>query len=183
MLRPEDCGPDTRSSPARPAASTPLERLQHATTWSSGGWCRRGGLPAGQGPAAGEGRTPHDPVARPARRCAARGAGAGRGGGVAREPLFGLPGLRLHLLVAARSRSSAAWSRASALAWAWSRAAARWASPAWAACNAASACPARASAARTLGVVHGKAGDPLTLGLLDHLLGGVGHPRRGCVAP
>jgi len=31
------------------------------------------------------------------------------------------------------------------------------------------------------GVVHGKAGDPLTVGLLDNLLGEVGHPRRGCL--
>jgi hypothetical protein len=65
---------------------------------------------------------------------------------------------------AARSRSSAAWSRASARWFALVggplprvgsglgvlKAAARWASPVWAVCNAASACPARASAARTL---------------------------------
>jgi hypothetical protein len=80
---------------------------------------------------------------------------------VAREPLFGLSGLRLHLLV---GRAVAfvgglvpGIGEVVALvggplprvgsAWAWSRAAARWASLAWAVCNAASACPA---AARTL---------------------------------
>ena len=31
-------------------------------------------------------------------------------------------------------------------------------------------------------LVHGKAGDPLTLGLLDNLLGEAGHPPRGCLA-
>ena len=83
---------------------------------------------------------------------------------MAREPLFGLPGLRLHLLV---GRAVAFVGGlvpgigevvalvggplprvGSGLGVA--RAAACWASPAWAACNAASACPARASAARTL---------------------------------
>ena len=91
------------------------------------------------------------------------GRGAGRGGGVAREPLFGLPGLRLHLLVGRAVAfvgglvpASARWSLVGGplprvgSAWASSRAAARRASPAWAACNAAPACPARASAARTL---------------------------------
>ena len=41
--------------------------------------------------------------------------------------------------------------------------------------------PARASAAPHPGVVHGKADDPLTLGPLDNLLGEVGHPPRGCL--
>jgi len=95
--------------------------------------------------------------ARAARRCAARVARAGRGGGVAREPLFGLPGLRVHLLVGRAVAFvgglvpgiSEVVARVGA-AWASSRAAARRASPAWAACNAAPARPARASAARSL---------------------------------
>ena len=116
---------------------------------------------------------------------------------MAREPLFGLPGLRLHLLV---GRAVAfvgglvpGIGEVVALvggplprvgsAWASSRAAARWASQAWAACNAASAWPGSRLSRPHPGVVHGKAGDPLTLGLLDNLLGEVGHPPRGCLVP
>jgi hypothetical protein len=83
---------------------------------------------------------------------------------VAREPLSGLPGLRLHLLVGRAVTfvgglvpgigevvalvggplPRVGSARAS------SRAAARRASQAWTGCNAAPACPARASAAHTL---------------------------------
>jgi hypothetical protein len=82
------------------------------------------------------------------------GRGAGRGGGVAREPLSGLPGLRLHLLVGRAvtfvgglvpgigevvALVGGPLPRVGS-AWASSRAAAPWASQAWAACNAAPAC-------------------------------------------
>jgi hypothetical protein len=75
---------------------------------------------------------------------------------VAREPLFGLPGLRLHLLV----------GRAVAFV--------------------GGLVPGIGEVVALVGgplpgVVHGKAGDPLTLGLLDNLLGEVGHPPRGCL--
>jgi hypothetical protein len=104
--------------------------------------------------------------------------------------LFGLPGLRLHLLVGRAVAfvgglvpASARWSLVGGplprvgAAWASSRAAARRASPAWAACNAA---PLARPAPQPPhpGVVHGKAGDPLTLGLLDNLVGKVGHLRE-----
>jgi hypothetical protein len=123
------------------------------------------------------------------------GRGAGRGGGVAREPLSGLPGLRLHLLVGRAvtfvgglvpgigevvTLVGGPLPRVGS-AWASSRAAARRASPAWAACNAAPACARLAPQRPHPGVVHGKADDPLTLGLLDNLLGEVGHPPRGCL--
>jgi hypothetical protein len=80
------------------------------------------------------------------------------------EPLVGLPGLRLHLLVGRAvayigglvpgigevvALVGGPLLRVSS-AWASSRAAARCASPDWTACNAAPARPARASAARTL---------------------------------
>jgi hypothetical protein len=114
---------------------------------------------------------------------------------VAREPLSGLPGLRLHLLVGRAvtfvgglvpgigevvTLVGGPLPRVGS-AWASSRAAARRASPAWAACNAAPACARLAPQRPHPGVVHGKADDPLTLGLLDNLLGEVGHPPRGCL--
>ena len=53
--------------------------------------------------------------------------------------------------------------------------------PGLAACNAAPPAPGSRLSHPLPGVVHGKAGDPLTLGLLDNLLGEVGHPPRGCL--
>ena len=72
---------------------------------------------------------------------------------MAREPLFGLPGLRVHLLV----------GRAVAFV--------------------GGLVPGIGEVVALVGgphpgVVHGKAGDPLTLGLLDNLLGEVGHLRE-----
>jgi hypothetical protein len=149
MRSPRSRGPDTRSSPARPAASTPLDRLSHATTWSSGGWCRRGLRPRVKARCrAGTQPTRHGRTASKTVR--GTGRGAGRGGGVAREPLVGLPGLHLHLLVGRAVAFVGGPLPRVGSAWASSRAAARRASPAWAACNAAPARPARASAARTL---------------------------------
>ena len=71
------------------------------------------------------------------------------------EPLFGLPGLHLHLLV----------GRAVAFV--------------------GGLVPGIGEVVALVvgplpGVVHGKAGDPLTLGLLGNLLGEVGH-LRGCL--
>ena len=111
---------------------------------------------------------------------------------MAREPLVGLPGLRLHLLV---GRAVAfvgglvpGIGEVVALvggplprvgsAWASSRAAARRASPAWAACNAAPLARPAPQPPAPWRRPHGKADDPLTLGLLDNLLGKVGHLRE-----
>ena len=111
---------------------------------------------------------------------------------MAREPLFGLPGLRLHLLVGRAVAfvgglvpASARWSLVGGplprvgSAWASSRAAARRASPAWAACNAAPLARPAPQPPAPWRRPHGKADDPLTLGLLDNLLGKVGHLREG----
>jgi hypothetical protein len=191
-MRSPRCGPDTRSSPARPAASTPLERLSHATTWSSGGGavaaCARGSRARCR-----VGRSPHDTVARPARRCAAQVAG--------QAEAEARPGSRCSVFLvcdytcssAARSRSSAAWSRhrrggrssaarshASALPG--RRQGPPRAGPARPGPRATPPPPARpAPQPPAPCVVHGKAGDPRTLGLLDNLLGEVGHPPRGCL--
>jgi hypothetical protein len=136
--------------------------------------------PAGQGPLQGRDTSPrHGRTASKTLR--GTGRGAGRGGGVAREPLFGLPGLRLHLLVgravafvgglvpasARWSRSSAARSRASA------RPGRRQGPPrAGPARPGPRATPPRSPGPRLSrphpGVVHGKADDPLTPGLLDN---------------
>jgi hypothetical protein len=72
---------------------------------------------------------------------------------VAREPLSGLPGLHLHLLV------GRAVTFVGGLVPGIGEVVALVGGP-------------------LPGVVHGKAGDPLTLGLLDNLLGEVGHPPR-----
>jgi hypothetical protein len=114
---------------------------------------------------------------------------------VAREPLSGLPGLRLHLLVGHAvtfvgglvpgigevvALVGGPLPRVGS-AWASSRAAARRASQASGACNAAPPAPGSRLSHPLPGVVHGKADDPLTPGLLDNLLGEVGHPLRGCL--
>ena len=58
----------------------------------------------------------------------------------------------------------------------------RRASQAWAACNAGLRLPGSRLSRPLPRLVHGKAGDPLTLGLLDNLLGEASHPPRGCLA-
>jgi hypothetical protein len=75
---------------------------------------------------------------------------------VAREPLVGLPGLRRHLLV------GRAVTFVGGLVPGIGEVVVLVVGP-------------------LSGVVHGKAGDPLTLGVLEDLLGEVGHPRRGCL--
>jgi hypothetical protein len=94
---------------------------------------------------------------------------------VAREPLFGLPGLRLHLLV----------GRAVAFVGGLVPASARWSLVGGPLGLGRVQRRLRLPGSRLSrphpGVVHGKAGDPLTLGLLDNLVGEVGHPPRGCL--
>jgi hypothetical protein len=115
---------------------------------------------------------------------------------VAREPLFGLPGLRLHLLV----------GRAVAFVGGLVPASARWSlvggplpriglglgvvkgrraqgQPGLGRVQRCLRLPGSRLSRPHPGVVHGKAGDPLTLGLLDNLVGEVGHPPRGCLVP
>jgi hypothetical protein len=119
---------------------------------------------------------------------------AGRGGGVAREPLFGLPGLRRHLLVGRAVafvgglvpgigevvRSSAARSRASGLTGR-RQGPLRAGQPGLGRVQRRLRLPGLRLSRRHPGVVLGKAGDPLTLGLLDNLVGEVGHRPRGCL--
>jgi hypothetical protein len=179
MGSPRYRGPDTRSSPARPAASTPLARLSHATTWSSGG-CAVAACARGSRARCRVGRSPHDTVARPARRCAAQVAG--------QAEAEAWPGSRWSVFLvcdytcssAVRSRSSADRSRASALPG--RRQGPPRAGPARPGPRATPPPPAGSRLSRPHpGVVHGKAGDPLTPGLLDNLWGKVGHTPRGCL--
>jgi hypothetical protein len=111
---------------------------------------------------------------------------------VAREPLSGLPGLRLHLLVGRAvtfvgglvpgigevvALVGGPLPRVGS-AWASSRAAARRASQAWPRATPPPPAPGSRLSRPHPDVVHGKADDPLTLGLLDNLWGKVGHLRE-----
>jgi hypothetical protein len=100
---------------------------------------------------------------------------------VAREPLFGLWGLRLHLLVgrAVAFVGGLVPRVGSGLGVVKGRRALG--QPGLGRVQRRLRLPGSRLSRPHPGVVHGKAGDPLTVGLLDNLLGEVGHPRRGCL--